>query len=119
MTQLTVEIALVGNTLLILYRNMIEGLRNVPPDGAEAARGSGFTRLQTLVRVELPLALPAVMAGLRIATVATVSIGTVAALVIPKAWERRSSPRSSRMSSRPRFSAQAGSRSRSRSAQTG
>ena len=80
----TVEIALVSYTLLILYRNMLEGLRSVPPDALEAARGSGFTRLQTLVRVELPLALPAVIAGLRIATVSTISIATVAAFVIPK-----------------------------------
>jgi len=83
-TQTTVEIALVSYTLLILYRNMIEGLRSVPPDVLEAARGSGFTRLQTFVHVELPLALPAIAAGLRIATVSTVSIATVAALVIPK-----------------------------------
>jgi len=83
-TETTVEIALVSYTLLILYRNMIEGLRSVPPDALEAARGSGFTRLQTLLHVELPLALPAVIAGLRIATVSTVSIATVAALVIPK-----------------------------------
>jgi osmoprotectant transport system permease protein len=83
-TETTVEIALVSYTLLILYRNMIEGLRSVPPDVLEAARGSGLSRAQTLRRVELPLALPAVIAGLRIATVSTVSIATVAALVIPK-----------------------------------
>ena len=84
LTVTTVEIALVSYTLLILYRNMLEGLRGVPPDALEAARGSGLTRLQTLVRVELPLALPAVIAGLRIATVSTISIATVAAFVIPK-----------------------------------
>jgi osmoprotectant transport system permease protein len=84
LTQTTVEIALVSYTLLILYRNILEGLRAVPPETIEVARGSGFTRLQTFRRVELPLALPAILAGLRIATVSTISIATVAAFVIPK-----------------------------------
>jgi osmoprotectant transport system permease protein len=79
-----VEIALVSYTLLILYRNIVEGLRGVPPDVLEAARGMGFTRTQTFIRVELPLAVPAIAAGLRIATVSTISIATVAALVLPK-----------------------------------
>ena len=82
LTVWTVEIALVSYTLLILYRNMIEGLRAVPADVLEAARGSGFTRTQTFMRVELPLATPAIMSGLRIATVSTISIATVAAFVI-------------------------------------
>jgi osmoprotectant transport system permease protein len=81
---LTVEVALVSYTLLILYRNMIEGLRGVPAEIVEVARGSGFTRTQTFVRVELPLALPAIMAGLRIATVSTISIATVASFVVAK-----------------------------------
>jgi osmoprotectant transport system permease protein len=84
LTVTTVEIALVSYTLLILYRNMISGLRAVPAETLEAARGSGLTRTQTFVRVELPLALPTIVAGLRIATVSTVSIATVAAFVIPK-----------------------------------
>jgi osmoprotectant transport system permease protein len=84
LTVTTVEIALVSYTLLILYRNMIEGLRAVPPEMIEAARGSGFTRTQTFLRVELPLAAPAIVAGLRIATVSTISIATVAAFVIPQ-----------------------------------
>jgi osmoprotectant transport system permease protein len=84
LTETTVEIALVSYTLLILYRNMVEGLRGVPDEVLESARGMGLTRLQTFVRVELPLAAPAVLAGLRIATVSTISIATVAALVIPK-----------------------------------
>jgi osmoprotectant transport system permease protein len=84
LTVTTVEIALVSYTLLILYRNIIEGLRGVPPDVLEAARGMGLTRTQTLLRVELPLALPTIFAGLRIATVSTVSIATVAALVLPR-----------------------------------
>ena len=80
----TVEIALVSYTLLILYRNIIEGLRGVPAEIVEVARGSGFTRRQTFLRVELPLALPAILAGLRIAVVSTISIATVAAFVVPK-----------------------------------
>jgi osmoprotectant transport system permease protein len=84
LTVTTVEIALVSYTLLILYRNMVEGLRGVPADALEAARGMGFTRFQTLTRVELPLAVPAIIAGLRIAFVSTISIATVAAFVIPK-----------------------------------
>jgi osmoprotectant transport system permease protein len=84
LTVTTVEVALVGYTLLILYRNILEGLRSVPPDVLEAARGMGLTRMQTLWRVEVPLAIPATMAGLRIAVVSTIALGTVAALVIPK-----------------------------------
>lgn len=84
LTETTVEIALVSYTLLILYRNMVEGLRGVPAEVLESARGMGLTRLQTFVRVELPLAAPAVLAGLRIASVSTISIATVAAFVIPK-----------------------------------
>src|SRR3989442_8839630 len=84
LTVTTVEIALVSYTLLILYRNIVEGLRGVPADVLEAARGMGFTRAQTFVRVELPLAVPALVGGLRIATVSTISIATVAALVLPK-----------------------------------
>jgi osmoprotectant transport system permease protein len=84
LTVTTVEIALVSYTLLILYRNMVEGLRAVPQETVEAARGSGLTPRQTFLQVELPLASPAIVAGLRIATVSTISIATVAAFVIPK-----------------------------------
>jgi osmoprotectant transport system permease protein len=84
LTVATVEIALVGYTLLILYRNILEGLRGVPADVLEAARGMGLTRRQTLWRVELPLAVPAIMAGLRVAVVSTIALATVAALVIPQ-----------------------------------
>jgi osmoprotectant transport system permease protein len=84
LTVTTVEIALVSYTLLILYRNIIEGLRGVPADALEAARGMGLTQTQTLLRVQLPLALPTIFAGLRIATVSTISIATVAALVLPQ-----------------------------------
>jgi osmoprotectant transport system permease protein len=79
---LTVEIALVSYTLLILFRNMLAGLRGVPEEVRDAARGMGLTDRQVLWRVELPLALPAVIAGLRIATVTVISLATVAAFVI-------------------------------------
>lgn len=79
----TVEIALVSYTLLILFRNILFGLRSTPPEVLEAARGMGMTRMQTLLRVELPLALPAIVAGIRIATVTTISLATVAAFVLP------------------------------------
>jgi osmoprotectant transport system permease protein len=79
---LTVEIALVSYTLLILFRNMLAGLRGVPEEVRDAARGMGLTDRQVLWRVELPLALPAVIAGLRIATVTVISLATIAAFVI-------------------------------------
>ena len=75
------EIALVGYTLLILIRNMLTGLHAVPADVREAARGMGFTPTGQLLRIELPLALPAIMAGVRIATVTTVGLVTVTALI--------------------------------------
>jgi osmoprotectant transport system permease protein len=78
---LTAEIALVSYTLLILTRNIVEGLNGVPPDAIEAATGMGYTRTQRLLRVELPLALPVIVAGIRIATVTTVGLVTVAALI--------------------------------------
>ena len=78
---LTAEIALVGYTLLILTRNMVEGLRGVPADAVEAATGMGYTPAQRLWRVELPLALPVIVAGVRIATVTTIGLVTVAALI--------------------------------------
>ena len=80
----TVEVALVSYTLFVLYRNMIAGLNGVPEEAIEVARGMGFTRTQTFLKVELPLAAPAVIAGLRIATVSTISIATVAAFLIPQ-----------------------------------
>ena len=79
-TVLTAEIALVGYTLLILVRNIVEGLRGVPDDAIEAANGMGLTSAQRLMRVELPLALPVIMAGIRIATVTTIGLVTVTAL---------------------------------------
>ena len=80
-TTLTAEIALVGYTLLILVRNIVEGLRGVPADAVEAASGMGYTPTQRLLRVELPLAVPVIMAGVRIATVTTIGLVTVTALI--------------------------------------
>jgi osmoprotectant transport system permease protein len=80
-TVLTAEIALVGYTLLILVRNLVEGLRGVPAETIEAATGMGYTPTQRLLRVELPLAVPVIMAGIRIATVTTIGLVTVTALI--------------------------------------
>jgi osmoprotectant transport system permease protein len=82
LTVTTIEIPLVSYTLFVLYRNLVAGLRAVPADALEAARGMGLTRTQTFLRVELPLAMPTILAGVRVATVATISIATVAAWVI-------------------------------------
>jgi osmoprotectant transport system permease protein len=84
LTITTVEVALVGYTLLILFRNILAGLRSAPPEVLEAARGMGLTSAQTLWRVELPLAVPAIIAGLRIAVVSTIALATVAAFVVSK-----------------------------------
>jgi osmoprotectant transport system permease protein len=82
LTVTTVEIALIGYTLLILFRNTLAGLRSTPPEVLEAARGMGLTEGQTLWRIELPLALPAIVAGLRVAVVSTIALATVAAFVV-------------------------------------
>jgi osmoprotectant transport system permease protein len=78
----TAEIALVSYTLLILFRNILTGLREVPEDVRESARGMGLSARQILWRVELPLALPAIVAGLRVAVVTVISLATVAAFVV-------------------------------------
>jgi osmoprotectant transport system permease protein len=79
----TVEIALISYTLLILFRNTLTGLREVPEEAKEAAEGMGLTRRQSLTRVELPLAVPAIIAGVRVATVTTISLATVGAFITP------------------------------------
>jgi osmoprotectant transport system permease protein len=81
-TVTTIVIPLIAYTLFVLYPNILAGLRGVPPEVLESARGMGLTRTQTFWRVELPLAVPAIMAGLRVATVATIAIATVAAFLI-------------------------------------
>lgn len=82
LTVTTIQIALVSYTLFVLYRNIVAGLRSVPAEVLESARGMGLTRAQTFLRVELPLAAPAILAGVRLATVSTISIATVAAFLI-------------------------------------
>ncbi len=77
----TVEIPLVSYTVLILVRNVLAGLDGVPAEVVEAARGLGYDQARLLVRVELPLAVPAIVAGVRIATVSTIALVTVGALV--------------------------------------
>jgi len=78
---LTAEIALVSYTILILVRNIVAGVAGVPPDVREAAAGMGHTRWQRLWRVELPVALPVIVGGLRLATVTTIGLVTVTALI--------------------------------------
>jgi osmoprotectant transport system permease protein len=78
---LTAEIALVGYTMVILVRNIVAGLRGVPPDVIEAATGMGYTAAQRLWRVELPIAIPVIVAGLRVATVTTMGLVTIATLI--------------------------------------
>jgi osmoprotectant transport system permease protein len=75
---LTAIVALTAYTLLILFRNILAGLDGVPEDARDAGRGMGLTERQLLLRVELPLALPAIMAGLRIATTTTVGLAALA-----------------------------------------
>jgi osmoprotectant transport system permease protein len=77
----TAEIGLVSYTLLILIRNIVAGLNGVPEDVKEAALGMGYTRSQLLWRVELPLALPVIVAGIRIATVTIIGLVTITALI--------------------------------------
>jgi osmoprotectant transport system permease protein len=74
----TAIVALVAYSLLIIFRNVTTGLRGVPPEATDAGRGLGFTDNQLLWRVEVPLALPEIMAGLRIATTTTVGLATLA-----------------------------------------
>ena len=83
-TGLSVRTSLIGltlYTLLILVRNIVEGLRGVDPDVREAAQAMGYTRARQLFRVELPVALPVIMAGIRIATVTTIGLVTITALI--------------------------------------
>ena len=77
----TVTVALVLYSLLAIVRNTVAGIDDVPPAALDAARGMGMTGSQRLLLVELPLALPVIMAGVRVATVAAVGIATVGALL--------------------------------------
>ena len=77
----TVIVGLVLYSLTILVRNLLEGLNAVPADVRESALGMGYGSTKLLFRVELPLALPSIMAGLRVATVSTVALTTVGAII--------------------------------------
>lgn len=81
LTRTTAEIALVSYTLLILVRNIVAGLDGVPADVREAAEGMGYSRSSQLLHVELPLAMPVIVAGIRIAVVTTIGLVTVTALI--------------------------------------
>jgi osmoprotectant transport system permease protein len=78
---LTAEIGLVGYTLLILIRGIVSGLDGVPTDAVEAATGMGYTRRGRVARVELPLAVPVILTSVRLATVTTIGLVMVTALV--------------------------------------
>ncbi|MGQ0615723.1 MAG: ABC transporter permease [Acidimicrobiia bacterium] len=81
LSRTTALIPLTGYTLLILLRNVVEGLDGVPAEVRDAADGMGYGRLRRLLRVELPLALPAIVAGVRVATVTTIGLAAVAGLL--------------------------------------
>lgn len=81
LTATTVVIGLTAYTLLVLVRNLLAGLDGVPEDVREAARGMGVGPVRMLLTVELPLALPTVLAGLRVATVSTIALVTVGVVV--------------------------------------
>ena len=81
LTLVTAEIVLVSYTLVVLVRNMIAGFRAVPADVLEAADAMGYTNGQRLWRVELPIATPIIVAGVRIATVTTMGLVTIASLI--------------------------------------
>ena len=78
---LTAEIGLVSYTLLILIRNIIRGIRGVPADVREAAVGMGYTPRQLLWRIEVPLAIVVIIAGIRLATISTIGLVTVTSLI--------------------------------------
>ncbi|HYD09508.1 MAG TPA: ABC transporter permease [Acidimicrobiales bacterium] len=81
LSRTTALIGLVSYTLLILVRNAVTGLDAVPDEVKEAASAMGYSSTRRLLRVELPLALPAILAGVRLAVVTTVGLVTVAALI--------------------------------------
>lgn len=81
LSRTTSIIPLVSYTLLILVRNVVAGLQSVPAEVRESAVGMGFSSLRQLVRIELPLALPAIIAGIRITSVTTIGLVTITSLI--------------------------------------
>jgi osmoprotectant transport system permease protein len=78
---ITAEIALISYTLLILIRNIVTGINGIPAGVREAATGMGYREGERVRQIDFPLALPAVMAGIRIATVTVIGLVTVTALL--------------------------------------
>jgi osmoprotectant transport system permease protein len=81
LSRTTAIVPLVSYTLLILVRNVVAGLQSVPEDVRESATGMGYSSARRLLRIELPLALPAIMAGIRITSVTTVGLVTITSLI--------------------------------------
>ena len=81
LSRATAVIPLASYTLLILIRNLVAGLESVPPAILEAATGVGYSAPRRLAAIEFPMAIPAIIAGIRIATVTTIGLVTVAAVV--------------------------------------
>jgi osmoprotectant transport system permease protein len=81
LTIVTAEIGLVSYTLLILIRNIVRGIRGVPADVREAAVGMGYGPREILWRIELPLAVAVIIAGIRLATISTIGLVTVTAII--------------------------------------
>ena len=81
LTRLTAEIGLVSYTLLILIRNIVAAIDGVPDSVIEAARGMGYTERRMFFDIQLPLAMPVIIAGVRIATVTTIGLVTITALI--------------------------------------
>lgn len=77
----TAEIGLISYTLLILIRNIVAGIDGVPESVLEAARGMGYTERRMFFDIQLPLAMPVIIAGIRIATVTTIGLVTITALI--------------------------------------
>jgi len=77
----TAEIGLISYTLLILIRNIVSGIRSVPPEVRESAIGMGYSQWQLLWRIELPLATSVIIAGLRVAVVTTIGLVTVTGVI--------------------------------------
>lgn len=78
---LTAEIGLVSYTLLILVRNMVTGIDEVPQEVVDAAKGMGYTRRGRFWKIEVPLALPVIINGIRLATVTVIGLVTVTSLI--------------------------------------
>lgn len=78
---INVVVALVVYSVALLTRVVADGLTAVPPEAAQAAEGMGFTRVQSFAKVELPIAVPAILSGLRVVVVTNISITTMAAVI--------------------------------------